>query len=432
MKTVFCLAGAGANPSLSVSALTHDLMEWRGHRDPTGTAEVIGSISSGKSDKRQPFFRWLHDHVDRARNAIGPLTFEELIHLVEIVASEIGTIAPETEWLTDSEPGYLWDLLRPTELGLELARQNTSFIAVKGCIYLLERIVARTRYEHPLPAAAYLLARLRDECSTHLQVFSLNYETSVTDAVSTDWWTGFVPIGRAGQQVKIERFEPSVAIPQARDLNIQLHGSTHFGLSMEFSDDRVTRLLRYPNVADAERAWSITTSDERAQDGHVLLTVPMITGRRKADMILREPFASYFHYFREAALSTPHWLILGYGGKDPHVNTVLATAAEKWGDELRVVVCNYLPDEDLIGDPPGTAAFQKRYWLSPDRQDTSGKVHTILAPFSDDYEQFFRERRFVEQGIIWRGRGEIFSRVMLTVDGEYLGHFNQIRHWLRL
>jgi hypothetical protein len=56
------------------------------------------------------------------------------------------------------------------------------------------------------------------------------------------------------------------------------------------------------------------------------------------------------------------------------------------GDELRAVVCNYLPDEDLIEDYRGRFGPSKVYYLSPDRQESAAKVFRMLAPFKKDYE----------------------------------------------
>jgi hypothetical protein len=131
----------------------------------------------------------------------------------------------------------------------------------------------------------------------------------------------------------------------------------------------------------------------------------------------------------QAAMSTPRWLMLGYGGMDPHVNSVLRTAAEKWGDELRVVVCNQLPEAEAVPDPKGQS--RRSYYLTPDRQETAGRVYDMLKPFPMDYRAFF-SGAFTIDCFLYGGEGNRFGRVMLTVDGEYGRHFEAIEKWLHL
>ena len=62
------------------------------------------------------------------------------------------------------------------------------------------------------------------------------------------------------------------------------------------------------------------------QDGTKLLAGPMITGLRKADAILLEPFASYYSCLYNSLLKSRVWVIIGYGGVDPHINSCLSRA----------------------------------------------------------------------------------------------------------
>jgi hypothetical protein len=73
---------------------------------------------------------------------------------------------------------------------------------------------------------------------------------------------------------------------------------------------------------------------------------PIITGLRKADAIQSEPYATYAHVFREEAFSCDRWLIVGYGGRDPHISDMLLQAREHWlrsGREHRVLIVGHFP-----------------------------------------------------------------------------------------
>ena len=413
---VLCLVGAGANPPISTGALTEDLLDWATFRDPTNATPTTGSIGQGHSDTRETFYKWLARHLGATQHLLGDLNFEDLIHIVEMVASDFSNPGPRNPGGSTLQ-GYAADLFDPKMVSGLIANQNAAFIAAESSKQILRCVKDRREQQTGDTDAASLLKRLKADRNALLRVFSLNYETSVTDATATGWWTSYT-----ARSDGIEEFVPHAEFPTTEDLNVQLHGSIHFGL--EFAGrGSVARLRRYPNVADAETSWGIDASHDVAQDLHVLLPVPMITGRRKADMIQLEPFASYFYYFRQAALSTPNWLILGYGGSDPHVNSILASAAEKWGDELRVAVCNFFFT--------GPDAKSSRLYLTRDRQDAAGKSYQVLNPFKDDYYAFFTIRNAITS-FIWRCCGSKFGRVLLTSDGRYTSNFDKLCYWLRL
>lgn len=427
VKPIMCLIGAGANPELSTATLTDDLLGWSGYRDPSGRDVQFPFYASSEtiSDKRRPFYSWLVDQLPETSAKVGTWTFEDLIHVIEIVASEMGL--PEIPHLPKppAHRSFSSDLFIPTKLAQMLGRENAAAMVARSCVFILNRVLERSTERSSPTEASQLLARLKSECGMMLRAFTLNYEPSATSQIDTHWWRGCTPIDD-----EVEGFEAAIAPPDDRDLDICLHGSIHFGLRPGFTNGK-TRLYRYRRTADARRAWGISTGDDYAQDGHVLVNVPMITGRRKADMLQREPFASYFSYLRHVALSTPRWLILGYSGRDPHVNHILATAASRLGSELRVVICNVIPEGDFrrLADgsvrPPGCA------FLSRDRQEAAGRVFQSMEPFWPDYYQFFKDRKLSYHSFVCRGRGEKFGRVMLTIDGDYDSHFKQIAHWLR-
>jgi hypothetical protein len=408
--------GAGANPSISTGALTAGLLTWTGFRDPTNSRPIIGSIGQGDTDGREPFYEWLSGHLTATKGLFGDVNFEDLIHIVEIVASDFGNLGPQNPAIRALQ-GYAADLFDSKNVSEAIANQNPAFIAAESSKQILRFVKQRRDQQFGNTDAANLLKRLKGERNTLLRVFSLNYETSVTDATATQWWTSYSP-----RPDGVEAFIPHAEFPRTQDLNIQLHGSIHFGL--EFAGpESVARLRRYPNIADAEKSWGIDASHDHAQDLHVLLPVPMITGRRKADMIQLEPFASYFYYFRQAAMSTPRWLILGYGGSDPHVNSILASAAEKWASELRVAVCNFFFS--------GADANSSRVYLTRDRQRAAGTVYRALSAFKGDYYSFFKIRNAIT-AYIWKCCGTKLDRILLTSDGQYASNFDKICYWLKL
>ena len=102
--------------------------------------------------------------------------------------------------------------------------------------------------------------------------------------------------------------------------HFQLHGSVLLG-TREIGDE--LQLLPHYGCREEAAAQRSHPSSTSTADNHDVPSVPIVTGLRKTDKILREPFASYHSAFRTAALEADRWLIVGYGFMDPHINSVL-------------------------------------------------------------------------------------------------------------
>ena len=121
----------------------------------------------------------------------------------------------------------------------------------------------------------------------------------------------------------------------------QLHGSVLFRLKRS----EETAIVRYPNARAAARQRWVDNADRYSyQDGHKSGLSPIITGLRKTDAILNEPFATYSHRLRTEAASCDRWLIIGYGGGDPHIQSSAyagqGTMAAEWPKASRT--CRWL------------------------------------------------------------------------------------------
>jgi hypothetical protein len=95
----------------------------------------------------------------------------------------------------------------------------------------------------------------------------------------------------------------------------------------------------------------------------------MITGMRKTDQLMAEPYATYLASFRAALYATNRWLLMGYGGADTHVNQLLLTALDhhRRRTQPMVVVVNH-DDSSFAGDEFWRKARQVLPWscdLSP-------------------------------------------------------------------
>jgi len=187
--------------------------------------------------------------------------------------------------------------------------------------------------ERPLIKALATLAT-----RSRLRLMSLNYD-DLPAASGVTFHTGF-----HGDHGPYQRFLTSQDWPEDEHTWCQLHGSLLFRVKMS----EIPRIVRYPSARAAIRQKWVDNADWNPyQDGHKSGLSPIITGLRKADAILNEPFATYAHRLRLEASSCDRWLILGYGGGDRHINYVLGQARAQWrnsGRKQRVLVVNYYAD----------------------------------------------------------------------------------------
>lgn len=412
---ILCLVGAGSNPSLLTPQLTNDLLKWDGFREPTPSMQSWGAVGAGEDDKRVPFFTWLAQCIDQASGKVNNLNFEDLIHILEIVASQ-GFFDVDKLW---HQSDYGAGLLELNTIGMTVAAANPRFIAEQSCYYILQQVMARTRDVQHLDAAR-LLQRLHQN-GHRLRVFSLNYDSLVVANLPRPLWTGFDPAVAAESPFLFAPVHPA-----NQDLHIQLHGSINFGLVPDDFESPI-RIRRWDGIASPIATWGMTTGSvkDRYLDGHAAPAVPMITGRRKADRILSEPFSSYFHYFRQAAFTTPNWLILGYGGSDPHVNSVLESARRYHGSQLRVAICNWLPWDRTDG----------KAWTMIDfgRSSTPPRIlglNGFATPFVSQQEFYQRQHALNILSFISRDDANVLTKeVIATVNGRYEQHIRKLEYW---
>jgi hypothetical protein len=347
-QPLFVLVGAGAGVDISTKFLTDDLLDWDGAPAPVDQALI-------EDRTPRPFFRWLLNAARSAypeaeaggamgfRPAVGPPNFEELIHIVERLSYLL------KEQYYDSvyrrPPPYEVDFFDLSELGRFLAKHKSisMYDVLIGASNHILNVVANRAAAAPHVAAANVVRALDDKFTA--KIFSLNYDTRVVD-LSDYWWTGFSPMNNADRGMahptndrhEIFRYEPQ--IPPGAKAFIQLHGSTHFCWIEDYIAPRY-KIARWPEPLLKHRTPR-RDGFELWNDRSALPALTMVTGFRKGEKTLIEPYLSYLHYLRMEAYRSPHWVIMGYGGGDPHINAVLRSAADYWAQNLRAFVFTHI------------------------------------------------------------------------------------------
>jgi len=181
------------------------------------------------------------------------------------------------------------------------------------------------------------------------QIFSLNYD-SIPHYSNLEFETGFNIAEGKCKYFDLAGLQDS----EKSHLLIQLHGSSRFGYPPSGRNHGRHLVVRFDDENDAldNRRTTATTATFN-QDGSSNTHRLMITGMRKADSLLDEPFAAYFHKFRAEAMKSPVYIVIGYGGGDRHVNETLHSAFEYWKAKrkrLKIVWIGYASDTCFEND----------------------------------------------------------------------------------
>jgi len=304
----------------------------------------------------------------------------------------------------------LTDLFQQNSLG------NLSEAYLQGCYAVLRWIseACDVAEREPLP-----IVRGLEELAEHfrLWVFSLNYDDVPEHSKKIKFFTGYETRHGDGPVDGDSRFFATQLYDGTNQyrhdnvhLHLQLHGSVLFG-----PDSRQQGVLpRFPDRGSARATWDKKLTYQQISGGKRIPRLPMVTGYGKANSTLGEPFGTYMGLLRRVAMLTPAWLVVGYGGSDPHVNACLKSAMLQ-SVEVRhlngfhhAVVVDYLKlkeptrlDLDLK-DPLGNALATKFFfpWAEAD----------IL---SSDSVQLVRECTFFHQHAFNR----LSKRLSFCLDG---------------
>lgn len=356
-KSIAVLLGSGASIGYfpGTDDVTRALLEWSEFKEPPTAGErelaLIKMMEEGATGKNyfQALLELAERHLQLPKSV---LHFERLIHFAlqldgsipaDQRASDEVTLNPCLRFRNDCQ-----QFKRPTINGI---------VASRACDFILNHFAdfITTNLEEQLRKCSLnSFFRTLSDKNVSLQIFSLNYDTQPLYS-DLQFESGFVDVNE-------ERFQviSPVSLYSKRESGhtfYQLHGSLLFGPLPPREPylngtDRYHHIARYQDISAARASREMRSSHPTHQDGTPAGSRYMITGLRKADDILHEPFASYYRNFFESLISTPFWVIVGYGGGDPHVNSYIGRAQRYWlerNQRLRIAWVGYAGDEEFAG-----------------------------------------------------------------------------------
>lgn len=265
--------------------------------------------------------------------------FETLLHLSESMISanrsRFGFTLPDTQKVAFNafmEPARRWErVLEDTALsrfGTEMMANIADFIdaAIRQSSPEKQGIVAG--FFEPL----FKITKVR--------IATLNYDDAIERSVP-DLWDGFTD-GNPGT-VDYSGFAHEYPVEL-----LHLHGSIRFAPPAE--NARLLPELRRFATNDDAKPHRMARQDLMffSQAGEVLFNGPMLSGLRKTEKLLLEPYGLYHQRLIEGILRSPRLICIGYGGNDTYVNAAISLARRVHGPDFRAVYITKLaPDADF-------------------------------------------------------------------------------------
>ena len=338
-------SGASINYFPGTAQITEELKKWDVYLEPPLDNPKNWLIAKTLDSKGLPYYKAVFEAVKSYyENPKAYLNFERLIH----ISLQLDSITKSEKAVDEFRP-----LLKPfIKFKDEFQKFDqphiNSMIADDASTYILNWLSKKY--------TPNLFDQLRNSCFNRflkrlsglnygIHLFSLNYDTQPLYS-DLAFETGF----RSVPGSKFQIFSPLEFLEgNYKHLYCQIHGSTLFGYSLTPLEGAPPgKLVRYNEVGDAiDSRNAIRKSKRSKQDGFPSTSDCMITGLRKADDILSEPYASYLYQLFQELISTNNWVLIGYGGRDPHINECLRRARHVWkqrAKKLKILWIGYASD----------------------------------------------------------------------------------------
>jgi len=228
----------------------------------------------------------------------------------------------------------------------DLLKDTTLFSAVRTQIVTeIYRSMTDAPVDHfpSAPALHQFIANLKDEF--RLRVFTLNYD-DIVDGASKSWFDGFthqVEQSQGGGVWQANAFDARAFMnwrDAAGPLLVHLHGSVRFGYLREGPGT-----AKYSHSHAALESIENTRVSENYSAGAIVSAWPIISGLSKPAKLAHnpEPFGHYYKAFIDSALECERLLVVGYGGRDDHINVWLDQYANIHGNTRKVAWICKLP-----------------------------------------------------------------------------------------
>lgn len=202
-------------------------------------------------------------------------------------------------------------------------------------------------------------------------IATLNYDNFLESCIEENLYTDGFTI----PYEKFYRFDPLSIEKSSQTRILHLHGNIKYGYPRYSNpnnfifEETHEDLCKYSDPKSAKDTWFYRSNDNsQAREENVI--GPIITGLRKTDKLICHPYDSFYSIFRNAIRNSPRLLIAGYSFGDYYLNSILNRIYRLYGNDRRIVVIDYFPDEELwhcdpnVSSPDNMWSHEKLYFLS--------------------------------------------------------------------
>lgn len=165
--------------------------------------------------------------------------------------------------------------------------------------------------------------------SSELRISTLNYDDSIErsmERAGISYWDGFASDDPGSVDYR------GFFDPHKTEL-LHLHGSIRFAPVATPTPS----LVRFKDNIEAKGARNTPPGpNAQTQAGEVLFIGPLLSGLRKTEKFIVEPYGLYHQRFVTGLLESPRLICIGYGGLDTYVNGAMLTAKKVHGSDFKV------------------------------------------------------------------------------------------------
>lgn len=276
------------------------------------------------------------------RDAYGDIwNFEVLLHCVRHMTAFAAVVdhgmpgAPKSSLPVSTVFGEIQGRFREA---LKFTILNWSFFAI---VRALHKLVASrmtpecASYRDAMTATQQFLRRCAERFT--LTVVDLNYDV-IADNSGVSWVDGFFEATAESAAVMFDPARWQERLPDEHRL-VHLHGSVLYGLRADEARHDPWEVARYENTDAAYASLKMTGSAQTMIGGVDHGAYALISGLDKSGSLAYNPrpFGHYFLAAADALCRCNRLLVVGYGGRDPHLNTWIGENADIHGDRRRAV-----------------------------------------------------------------------------------------------
>lgn len=185
--------------------------------------------------------------------------------------------------------------------------------------------------------------------NARLDIVTLNYDTCMEQSLFSyeDGFSERVDV-MGVRSHHAYRFHPEVLTRTKETRVMHLHGCIQYGMgtTQEINkyafDDSFHDLYKYESYNAAHEHW-LGHSNPETQAGETIYAGAIVTGLRKTEKILFNPYLSYHYEFQRALRNNHSLLLVGYSCGDEYINAELMRMKQMHGNRRRIVIISCLP-----------------------------------------------------------------------------------------